>query len=327
MIRCFAVLALPAWLVAGCSIDFVSPGDPKIFLPDRSTEVAIGQMDRRAVRSVLGAPLVSSAYWGFDLFRTDADQTVVSFPVVLVPSPIPVMLEDRLQRYTLVAYGTNGSASAAATGLYRVKHYFGPIEHDFPRLYLRAGELMFFIDPAWSQEPNLLVAPAGRDAFLQYARSSHDCMAVLGCGSRGCGDQLAIDAGAVRRLPTRNPFAFSFSRTEAAPDAWLSGVKSLAEDTQAPWLETLVAVKLSAGEHVLHFSAKSFVGKHAMKFTCVPGEVTYLVVNATVTGGLTAQALVEWQIDRRGALPERFARRPLVLMDDGQWHVDPEPSN
>jgi hypothetical protein len=41
---------------------------------------------------------------------------------------------------------------------------------------------------------------------------------------------------------------------------------------------------------------------------------------------LMKRALVVWQFDRTDTMPERFARRPLVVLDDGQWHVDAEPS-
>jgi len=48
---------------------------PKRFIPDRSLEITVGQMERSAVRSLLGVPQFSSVYWGFDLFRTDTEQT------------------------------------------------------------------------------------------------------------------------------------------------------------------------------------------------------------------------------------------------------------
>lgn len=320
------MLALILSLVTGCAVDYVSPEDPKTFIPDRSSEVTVGQMERAAVRSVLGAPQLSSAYWGFDLFRADTEQTDVVF--ALTPWPIPfARITDQLQRYTLVAYDTNGGASAVATGIFRRPASWrnvSPIQSDFPSLHLRAGELMFFVDPEGAREVNLLVSPRGRDAFLQHARSSNGCTALLGCGDRGCGDQLSVDAGSARRLPVRTAHAYWFRPGER--DSWLQGVEPHGSDARMPWLEALVALKLAAGERLLEFSAKHLGGRSSLKFVCRPGEVTYLVVSASNNGRFLNPALVDWQIDRSDTMPERFARRPLVLLDDGQWYVDANPS-
>ena len=323
--RC-AVLVLTLWLVSGCAVDVVSPKDPIIFIPDRSTEITVGQMGRAAVRSVLGTPQISSTYWGFDLFRADTEQTNVV--VAVTPLPIPFAREkDQLRRYTLVAYDAKGRASAVAAGIFRKPtawRNISPIEFDFPSLHLRAADLMFFVDPEGAREVNMLVAPPGRDTFLQRVRVSTGCTVVLGCGDRGCGDQLAVDAAPERRLPVRNAHAYWFRGDERA--SWLQGIEPHSSDTRMPWLELLVAVKLGAGEHVLVFSAKHLGGKNSLKFACRPGDVTYLVINASDNGSFIKRTLVDWQIDRTDTMPARFARRPLVLLDDGQWYVDTEPS-
>jgi hypothetical protein len=59
-----------------------------------------------------------------------------------------------------------------------------------------------------------------------------------------------------------------------------------------------------------------------LKFECRPGEVAYLVVSASHKKTFFTSALVDWQIDRSDTMPECFARRPLVLLHDGQWYVD-----
>ncbi len=325
VLRC-AVLMLTLLLVSGCALDVVSPNDPISLIPDRSSEIAVGQMGRAAVQGVLGAPQLASIYWGFDLFRIDTEQTNVV--VAVTPWPIPfARIKDQLQRYTLVAYDAKGLSGALATGVFRrpiAWRNVSPIESDFPSLHLRASNLMFFVDPEGAREVNMLVAPNGRDAFLQRARTSSGCTLVLGCGSRGCGDQLAIDAGPARRLPVRNAHSYWFRQSER--DSWLQGIEPHSKETHMPWLETLVAVKLAAGEHVLEFSAKHLGGKGSLNFACRPGDVTFLVVNASDNGSFMQRALVDWQIDRTDTMPERFARRPLVLLDDGQWYVDAEPS-
>jgi len=322
MLERYVVLVLGLSLLTGCAVSHLSPEDPKTFIPDRSSEVTVGQMERAAVRSVLGAPQLSSAYWGFDLFRADTEQAEVVFAVT--PWPIPfARFTDQLQRYTLVAYDPSGRASAVATGLFRRPASWrnvSPIRFDFPSLHLRAGELMFFVDPEGAREVNLLVSPRGRDALFQHARSSNDCTAVLGCGDRGCADQVSVDAGPVRRLPMRTGHAYWFRKGER--DSWLQGVEPHSSDARMPWLEAIVALKLASGERTLEFSAKHLGGRTSVNFVCRPGEVTYLVIRASSNESFWNPALVDWQIDRSDMMPERFARRPLVLLDDGQWYVD-----
>lgn len=333
------VLLLGLWLLGGCAASHRSPEHPDTFIPDRSAEVTIGQMDRAAVRGVLGTPQLSSEYWGFDLFRADTSQSETVFAVTPLPVPF-AHIKDLLQRYTLVAYGPDGRVSAVASGLFRRPapwRNVSPIESDFPSLHLRAGELLFFVDPEGAREANLLVSPRSRDAFLQQARSSSSCTVVLACSNQGCGDQFAVDAGRVRRLPVRTAHTWWLGKSKR--DAWLHGVEphgidadtwrqgmhGSGGDSGMPWLEALVAIRLVAGEHTLGLSAKHFSGATFETFTCVPGEVIYLVINATSNSSFWKHALVDWQINRSGTMPERIARRALILMDDGQWYVDPEP--
>lgn len=311
--------------MTGCAASHVSPEDPTRLTPDRSSEVKLGQMDRAGVRSALGTPVLSSVYWGFDLFRTDTEQTESVFAVTPLPVPF-ARITDQIQRYTLVAYDSDVRASAVATGLFRKPAKWrnvSPITSDFPSLHLRAGELMFFVDPEGARDANLLVSPSRRDAFLQHARSSSSCTAVIGCGKRGCGDQLSVDAGPVHRLPVRTAHTYWLKERDRA--LWLLDVEPHGSDAKVPWLETLVAVTLAAGEHAIEFSARYLGGRASVKFTCGPGAVIYLVIDASSNKSYWSPALVDWQIDQRDAMPERFLRRPLVVLDDGQWYVDAEP--
>lgn len=323
--RRLRALALGLLLLAGCAIEHVSPEDPEPLIPDRSAEIAVGRMDRAAVRGILGAPRLSSAYWGFDLFRTEADQSRTVYAVT--PWPIPfARLTDQLQRFTLVAYDAQERASAVASGIFRKPADWrrgSPPPLDHSSLHLRAGELMFFVDPEGARDVNLLAAPRLRDAFLERARASSACTVVIGCGDRGCSDQLSVDAGPARRLPLRTAHAYWSRKGER--DSWLRGVEAYGGDARLPWLEALVAVKLAPGDHVLEFSARFLDGRTSLSFACVPGEVTSVVIDAASKEGFWKQELVDWRVERNAALPERFARRALIVLDDGQWYVDAEP--
>jgi hypothetical protein len=279
-------------------------------------------MTRADVRGLLGAPQVSSTYWGFDLFRAETEQTEVVFAVT--PWPVPFWgFRDRLQRYTLIAYDPSGLAAAVASGVFRKRSKGGgipSIRDDFPSLHLRAGELMFSVDPEGAREPGLLVSPRGRGPFLRDAHSSKGCTTVLGCGDRGCGDQLSVDGGPVRKLPVRAVHKYWLRDGER--DSWLEGVDPQGRDSQTPWLETLVALQIAAGEHLLEFSAKHLGGRASLKLACRAGEVTYLVISASDNKKFLSPALVDWRIDRRETMPECFAGRPLVLLHDGGWQVE-----
>jgi len=283
-------------------------------------------MERTEVRSVLGIPRLSSKYWRFDLFRFDTEQTEVVFAVT--PWPIPfAQVKDELHRYTLVSYDDKGRTNAIASDLFRKPAAWriaSPIEYDYPSLYLRSGELMFFVVPQGTRGINMLVAPPCRDLFLQSARSStHHCLAVLGCGDRGCGNQLSIDAGPPRGLPVRNSH---FLLKQEKRDSWLQGIAPSGPGVAAPWLESLVAFRLTAGDHVLEISAKQLGGAHSLMLACRPGEITYFVINASHNGSFMNPALVDWQIQQTDTMPELFARRPLVILNEGQWYMDVEPS-
>jgi hypothetical protein len=174
-----------------------------------------------------------------------------------------------------------------------------------------------------ARDVNLLAAPRLRDAFLGEARASGGCTAVLGCGERGCGDQISTDGGPPRRLPMRTAHGYWLKAEDRA--AWLEGADPHTGGAEMPWLEALVALRLAPGEHRLELSARHLGGSSALAFACRAGEVAYLVVDAASDQNFWRPALVDWRIERSAAMPARFARRPLVLMDDGQWYVEPEP--
>lgn len=311
--------------LAGCAIESMSPKDPEAAIPDRSAEVLAGRMDRTAARSVLGAQRLSSDYWGFDLFRADTEQTQTVYAVT--PWPIPfARFTDQLQRFTLVAYGADGRAAAVASGLFRRTAKWrsaSASRYGHASLHLRAGDLMFFLDPEDARDVNLLAAPNRRDAFLRQARAFGGCTVVLGCGPRGCADQLSTDGGPPRRLPLRTAHSYWLKPEDRA--AWLEGSDPQGGDARMPWLEALVALRLAPGEHRLEFSARHLGGSSALAIACGPGEVAYVAVDAALNESFWSPALLDWRIERSAAMPERFARRPLVLMDDGQWTAEAEP--
>ncbi|HSO07711.1 MAG TPA: hypothetical protein VLW45_10740 [Pelomicrobium sp.] len=324
MIRRVGALALVC-VLGGCAVSHVSPENPTVQIPDRSAEIRVGQTDRAGVRGILGAPRLNSDYWGFDLFRADTEQAEVVIAVTPVPVPF-ARVEDKLLRYTLVAYDAGGKTTGLASGVFRRPTSWrsgSPISSDYPALHLRVGDLLFFVDPEGARDVNLLAAPGLRDAYLARARASRHCTVVLGCKARGCPDQWAADGAPARRLPLRTAEWYWIKADER--EDWLRGVEPHTVDGRTAWLEVLVAIKLPAGERLFEFSARHLGGKASLPLTCRPGDVSYVTIDAVHNQSFWSPALVDWQFERTQAMPARFERRALVLVEGGEWYVDAEP--
>jgi hypothetical protein len=302
-------LLLVPLLPSGCAeVDIKDTKEPPAAISDRTSGIHPGQTDRAAVRGMLGEPLLSSTQWRFDLFRESTVQTMV--PIVLTPIPVPMgRMKDQLLRYTLVSYDTAGRVTALATGIFSKPSEFrrlSPIERDYLALHLRTGELMFFVDPEGERGENLLLAPGSRDAVLHRVHSPSECTVVMGCGDRGCGDRLAVDGVKSQPLPLR--IVQLYWMKADARKSWLKGTSPSGSEP-LPWLETLVAMQFPPGVHTLKFSIRHLGGEHEVSLACRPGEIKYLVLSAT---------------DLLDDMPDRFARRPLVLLYDGRWFLGAE---
>jgi hypothetical protein len=258
--------------------------------------------------------MLSSAYWGFDLFRAVKKQRELVWLWAPLSPPVPTELvtTDR-ERYTLVAYDAEDRVSAVASGLFRPLH-------------LRAGDLMFYIDPDGAPEANLLVAPARRDAYLRDARGSSGCTVVFGLGGRAderaAELRVSVGGGPDRRLP----LVVAAARWQQLDERerWLGGVEPGPTDPGSPLLQTLVALRLAAGEHVLALSVHPYKGGTSFQLACTPGEVVYLAIEISKREGRSFDELVDWHIARSATLDPRFARRAFVVLADGQWYVEAE---
>jgi hypothetical protein len=329
-------------LLAACAAEIATSDKPEADIPDRSGTIVPGQTNRADLHASLGKPHISSAAFSFDVFRSGTTQGNVI--VAITPIPVPfAYISDDLHRYTLVTYDTQGRANAVASGIARRPAEWrnaSPVRNDFRAVHLRAGDILFFVDPEGARQENLLAAPPARDAWLrQRAGQPGRCTIVIGCGPRGCPDQIAVDNAPPRRLPLRTALAFWFQPGE--PDAWRQGLETprglgIQHDPKPQqalgtlpgpsWQEALVALDLPAGEHNLAFSARHLDGAATIRQSCTSGEIAWLTVDAAANTGFWRQSLEDWRTDRTAAMPASLARRPLVLMDDAAWYVPPDPA-
>lgn len=332
MTRQFAILFMLPTLLSGCLgpggfglSGSESPLDPSASAPKIST-AEVSQMQRSEWRDLLGMPVMSSAYWGFDLFRSDVEQdkqllvTWLGLPFAGVPAGTA----KHHTRYTLVAHDQSGRGTELETGIvFNPSWTSTPVGPDFrySELYLRAGEILFFKDPDWGRGVNILATPSSRDVYLQRSRrAAGQCRLVLGCGNRGCPDRLVVDGGPARRLPLRAHLGHFLRVKDATPDPWLEDVDPF---TMPPWFETVVALGLDEGEHALEFSTRRLDGVGSFRYACRVGAVSYVVVDPAFSEG----KFVDWRIDATDTMPAAFSRRPLVLVSDGEWYVEHEPKH
>lgn len=311
--------------IAGCAVSHLSDDKPFEQVPDRSSAIRPGASDRAATQALLGAPLLGSAWWGFELYVAKSRQTETVFAVT--PWPVPFAhVEDEILRYTLVSFGRDGRAVDVASGPFRrtsgAWRSGSPIQRDHISLYLRAGDVLMFADRTRQREVNLLAAPRLRDAYLARRLAAAGCTVVIGCGDAGCPDRVAIDSAAATRLPVR--MADRYWVPAGVMGEWLAGVERYAGGERMPWLETLVALRLDEGRHELRFSAQHLAGEATHVLQCQRGERLVLTLHVRVGGSQWKPTLTGWRFDSAAELPDRMAQRALVLIDDGRWMVEPE---
>lgn len=324
------MLLLVSLYLAGCGGFYGPYSNATALNPDRSASIQVGLMDCSEVREKLGKPIISSGYWGFDLFQADVAQRAVPTAMFI---PLGVA-KDTLNRYTIVTYDAAGRAGAFSSGIFRrpTKWRIGdPIAYDHRSVHLRVGELLFFVHVIGSRKENLLAIPAGRDRYLRDAGTASDSTIVIGAGDRAVVDTVSVDGGPSRGLPLRSAqYDLFFEPGER--EAWLKDLEQPVEVASgegwahgAQELHVLVALRLPAGEHTLKFSASHHRGDHTASVTCRPRQVTYLLVDNERGRGGFRPLLVNWRSELTATIPDCFNQRPLVLMSDGEWCVDADP--
>jgi hypothetical protein len=279
---------------------------------------------------MLGDPLITSRYWGVELFREESSQIEVPIAVVIPFARI----KDDIYRYTLDAYDNDWIAKATASGIHRRPSAFrmvSPIEFNNLTLHLQSGDFTFVVE--WEdRHETLLATPARRDAYLTKAQFSSQCTAVIGCGPGECAEKLRVDQGPTLPLPCR-------LRVQNFDDNALTLLRQgKQEEYEKAYptrtYDTVAALSLTPGSHVLNSwggrwkrgkLAGLFSGEQSMTFSCRAGEIVYLVIDVSAKeySGWGARG-IEWKIDLHKDMPEFFADRHLVIFRGDQWLLNPE---
>ena len=292
--RHVVIMIVLAFCLAGLVGCFeVGPFPSNPIAQNKSGDITSGRMESGAVRNMLGDPRITSRYWGVEVFREAASKTKVQVALLM---PIPIV--SNIYQYTLVTYDKDRVAESVATGTYR---------RGGSDLFLDTRDFLFVVRDLFEI---LFVKLARRDVYLQLARSSSQCTAVVGCDLDGnsCSRDLTVDNGP--SLPI--PCIPSYSRR-------------------------IAALSLVPGEHTLKASGVyleenpngTFSGEQSINFSCRPGEVLYVVIHASVKklGGWTWSPKGELRIDLHKDMPEFFIDRDLVIYRGDRWVLNPEPEN
>jgi hypothetical protein len=329
LLRTMVVVSCCIWF-GGCSYISRNPIDQ---LPDRSGTIVSSRLNSEMVRNTLGNPLIASHYWGVEVFREESSQ--IEIPTAII---IPfARFKDYIYRYTLVSYNENQIAKSTASGIHRRPSRFRmvqPIEYNNLTLYLQTGDFKFVIE--WEDRyETLLVSPARRDAYLEQARFSSQCIAVIGCGMGECSEKLRVDEGPTLPLPYR----LRVQNFDANALTLLRQGKKEEYEQAYPTetYDTVAALSLAPGNHTLktwggHWHrgelAGLLSGEQSITFSCRAGQILYVVIDVSVKEYSWWGAKdIDWKIDLQNEMPEFFSDSPLVLYRGEQWLASPEPRN
>jgi hypothetical protein len=317
--------------LAGCA--YVSPNPAATKLPDKSGAVLPGQSNGESVRKTLGSPIITSRYWGVEVFRDASSQVEVPLAVIAPTG----WMKDAIFRYTLVVYDTNGVAESTATGIHRKPSGWrtaSPIEYGNLTLQMQAGDYTFVCE--WEdRHETLLVSPARRNVYLEQARRSSQATVVIGCGIGECASKLRVDNGPTLPLPCR----LKAQNLDAKARALLREGKQEEYDKAYPTktYETVAALSLAPGNHTLKAwggrwqrdkLAGLFSGEHSVTISCEAGEILYVVIDVSAKEYSWSGANdVEWRIEQHKEMPEFFGNRQFLLYRGGQWFAQPQPTN
>jgi hypothetical protein len=310
--------------LAGCG-DYISP-NPADQMPDKSGMILSERLGSAKVRNTLGNPLITSRYWGVEVFRDANSQIDIPF-AFFIPFG---MLKDDIYRYTLVSYDNEQTAKYTASGIHRKQtHWRPPIEYNNVTIDLHAGDFTFVAE-LWDGYETLLVSPARRDIYLESARQSQQCTVVIGCGTGECSSKLRVDNGPTLALPYRLKMQnFDANALELLRQGKHEDEKSYRTKT----FDTVAALSLSPGSHTLtawggrwmHSNAGPFIGgEKSINFSCREGEILYIVIEVSAKEYDWWSTKGVWKIDLLNEMPEFFADRHLVLYRGDKWLVKSE---
>jgi hypothetical protein len=290
--------ALLAIALGGCGVYPLKQSQIETRLDQMTAPIAVGKVDRVAVRRFLGEPYLSSEYWRFDLFRiTDSSKEIL---VLLIP--IPQEYVDI--GYVLVTYGADGGVSAFDSGATLDK----PQSWAQPNLVLQAGTVGFAAEPAArilrptgsdteAAGQTLFVAGGPRDEYLEMVSNASHCTVLTGCqAGQTCTNSLFVDDGEARAMPG------SLAAPSRTPD-------ERGDYPQVVW-NWLVPLSLPPGMH----SIQTFVDRKpfaSASFECAAGELLYLWIDQPM------------RLSRDS--PAGLQEQPLLIYRDGVWLVPNEP--
>lgn len=294
-----AALVAPPGL-AGCVTGFVvdeseAAGD----LSAEATQVAVGATTRAAVHAAMGTP-----NWSHDGLRVDAyrlsDRQWSVVAGILDPSlPIPFAFPAFSSRYAyvLIAYDAHGVVSA-----------YDVADNERGQWVLLEADSVQ-LGTYWDEQTaHLALTGARRQDFLAQRTTDTGCLYVIGADPSWFSVAISIDG----QPPVSKPVDLNPASASGLPATWL------------------VPVRLGAGSHRVEARENHSAGTESTSLACAAGSLNFLDVVAETRPVRRAfpfardrVELVRVRFETSASLPERYADRPLLIFNAGEWLLPP----
>jgi hypothetical protein len=257
---------------------------------DKSTQITLGSSDREAVLQIMGEPLISSRFWGIDVFRDSKirpEEGFVFFPF------IPLVLGfDTFRRDTLVTYNSDEIVEYVDSEVYK--------KSNDETIRVDAGAFTLVID---DYDHQFVVADSNEIVKKEnHMYGSNLCIVILGCDLEQdepnpniCRTKLSFDDG--------EKFYFPSNPRQSRP---------------------LVKGSLPGGRHTLDISSEVFDKASSVSFDCQEDKTLYITINpiARTVEKLFSKEEIQWTFAISDEPSDIFIGHPFLIFVDGKWITD-----
>jgi len=176
--RAGGLVMVVSTVLTGCPVNLHRSNTEQSVEKTRAS-IVVGRSDRLEVRRAAGRPVVSSDYWGFDLFRV-SDMDLEGLLVLYVPVPV---WAHKVNGYVLVTYDTDGIVASYGSGVAHQAEFTETVTAGGIELYASSTSGNF-----------LLVADTPRASdFLQGDTGSKNCRLIVDWVDVRYGVRLHVD--------------------------------------------------------------------------------------------------------------------------------------
>jgi len=292
-----ALIILAVFLSQGCGI--ATPKEKVLSKLDIDLEsIQTNCNNKEDIHEILGDPIIESNYWGLEVYRDSATQSVI--PLFFI---FPVgYYWDTIHRYTFVTYDENESLSKISTCLYNEEVFAGSLPED-NICRLESGTYTFYISVEKESDGVILYSPVSLKSYANSLKKEEMCSLFV-----------------------------------ASTSIFLSHIKIDKNDSIALWPSSILFYQVKPGEHLLKFKGELLRGSKTFNFFCKQKENIYIEATLSNTKervhdaffrGLTLGVYnnigsANYVINRYEQWPAYFWEMPLMIWSDNEWILNGE---